>query len=97
MPISVSVTAAKRNGKGGFYVQFSDNTEREYESRRQARQELAGMLNESPEVVEFLKSIAVVRALRATADGDDADDLESLVGRTFTFARKAANNIVRVT
>lgn len=92
MPITV--TSVGRSGRK-MYLRFSDNTEIEG-TRRELRQHCETILNDLT-INETLKAIAIARGLRLTADGDDADDLDELVGKTLTFNRKATANILRIT
>jgi hypothetical protein len=78
-----------------MYLRFSDNTEIEG-TRRELRQHCETILNDAA-MNETLKAIAISRGLRLTADGDDADDLDDLIGKTFTFNRKAPQNLLRMT
>jgi hypothetical protein len=94
MPASISIEKIAREGRK-LHVYFSDGTSLEFQNRREARQTVATALDDVA-AVNLLKVIAVARALRATRDDDDADELDLLVGKTLTINLGAAANVVRV-
>ena len=67
----------------------------EFETRRQARESLQSLLDDNA-VKDLLRAIVIARGLRATQDGDSADDLDGLENKTITFNLRAAQNIVRI-
>jgi hypothetical protein len=94
MPASIRVTNVVRRAKG-IYVQFDDNEELEFANRREAREFVREILNDT-ESKRILKALAVARALRVGADADSADDFDALIGKTLTINRNAPQNIVRI-
>lgn len=96
MPASVKITSIGRKPDSKtLYVRFDDGDEIEG-TRRELRQASRQILDDAA-IVPLLKAIAIAIGLRASNDGDDVDDLDSVVGKTITFNRKSVNNIVRVT
>lgn len=96
MPASITITGIGRSENGrSIYVRFSDGDEIEG-TRRELRQASQQVLSDDA-VLPLLKMLAIASGLRASQDGDAADDLDALAGKTFTFNRKAQTNIVRVT
>ncbi len=55
-----------------------------------------GTWTKNAQAAELLKAVAIARGLRASADSDDADDLDALIGKTFIFNQRAATNICRM-
>ena len=94
MPASVTIDRITREGRK-IHVYFKDGTALEFQDRREARQAVANALDDTL-AVHLLKMIAVARALRASKTDDDADDLDSLVGKTVSINLAAAQNVVRV-
>ena len=84
---------------GGFCVACEDErglTEGvEYASRREARQALTAILDDES-VKALLRAVITARGLRLTQDGDNADDLDRLIGKVFTFNAKALRIMMQV-
>jgi hypothetical protein len=96
MPASIKVTGIGRAENGrGIYVRFDDGDEIEG-TRRELREAARNILSDEA-IIPLLKMLAIASGLRASQDGDSVDDLDALVGKTFTFNRKAPANIVRIT
>lgn len=93
MASTITVTNVVRKNNR-LYIQFSDGDEREG-TRKQMREWLQQYISDD-ESVNILKAIAIARGLRIAADADTADDLDLLIGKTLTFNRGAAQNIVRI-
>lgn len=94
MPSSVKINDIGRSGNR-LYIRFEDGEEIEG-TRRELRQHVRDLLSDD-DAKRILKLIAIARGLRASADGDDADDLDVLIGKTLTFNRNAPLNILRIT
>lgn len=94
MARSIVVTGVQRSAKG-IYVRFDDGEELEFTNRADMREYVRDVINDVS-VARLLKAIAVARAVRVGADSDTADDLDTLVNKTITFNRNAANNILRI-
>jgi len=99
MPMSLTVKSIRRTPSGGLDVSLEDSrglTESlEFPSRRQARESLQTFLDDDA-AKDLLRAIVIARGLRLTQDGDSADDLDTLVGKTITINLRAAQNIVRI-
>jgi hypothetical protein len=93
MPAQLTISDIQRRGNR-LYVRFTDGSEVEG-TRRELREHCRSILEDSASL-ELLKAIAISKGLRASADADDADDLDSLIGKTFFFNPRAATNICRV-
>ena len=98
MPASVSITGigrrTKPDGEQVIYVRFSDGEEIEG-TRRELRQHVRQVITDAA-AIDLLKAIAISRGLRLDATSDSADDLDPLIGKTLTFTKNAAANIVRI-
>lgn len=94
MRATITVQRVEREGRK-LHVYFSDGTSHEFQNRREARQVVAAALDDVA-AVNLLKVIAVARALRASQNDDDPDELDLLVGKTLTINLGAAANVVRV-
>lgn len=93
MPATVTVSDIQRRGNR-LYVRFIDGTEIEG-TRRELREHCRKIIDDS-ELTELLRAIAIAKGLRITADADNADDLDTLIGKQFVFNQRAANNICRM-
>lgn len=93
MAVAITITGVRRTG-GKLYITFSDNEEREYESRRDAKQVNRAIMDDQ-EVASLLKSMLICKGLRRNSDA--VDDLDTLVGKKITLDMTLAANIVRVT
>ncbi len=93
MPAQLTISDIQRRGNR-LYVRFSDGSEIEG-TRRELRQHCQSILDDT-QAAELLKAVAIARGLRASADSDDADDLDALIGKTFIFNQRAATNICRM-
>jgi len=97
--MSLKIGKPRRLTRGGFEVPCTDPSgleePLEFESRRQAREYLQSLLDDNA-VKDLLRAIVIARGLRLTQDGDSADDLDALDGKTITFNLRAAQNIVRI-
>ncbi len=94
MPASVTVSDIQRRGNR-LYIRFSDGSEIEG-TRRELREHCRRILDDT-DLTEIVKSVVIARGLRASADSEDADDLDALIGKTVTFNPRAATNICRIT
>jgi hypothetical protein len=97
--VSLTVTGVTRTQGGGFLIECLDErgvTESvEYVSRREARNSLHSFLDDES-VKMLIRAAVTARGLRLTQDGDNADDLDSLVGKVFTFNIRAQQNLLKV-
>jgi hypothetical protein len=94
MPAQIQVTDILRRGNR-LHVRF-DGVDDVEGTRRDLREYCRSILNDDA-AKEVLKAIAIARGLRLTADSDDADDLDLLIGKTLTFNHRAPLNLCRIT
>ncbi|MFM7011075.1 MAG: hypothetical protein ACKO0Z_17435 [Betaproteobacteria bacterium] len=94
MPVSVQLIAVhERNGR--LYVEFDDREIIEFESLEQCRDLHADLVSEVG-AIKDAKRMLIARGLNAI--GTPGHNLQSMVGRTATFARaQVAGNMMRIT
>ncbi len=94
MAVSLKIEDIQRRGNR-LYVRFGGGHEMEG-SRRDLREHCQFVLDDNL-LMELAKAFVIARGLRASASDDDADDLDSLIGKTITINVRALSNICRIT
>ena len=93
MPASIKITAVQEID-GRLYVDFDDSEQLEFSSVEQCKESHADLLDERA-ALQYAKRMLIARGLRAL--NTPGHDLQTMVGKTATYARKqAAGNILRV-